>query len=32
MDKFFAWVQENWASIVAAFDKLYAIIKEIIGE
>jgi hypothetical protein len=30
MDKVFAWIQENWATIVAAFDKLYAAIKGVI--
>jgi hypothetical protein len=24
------WIMENWAAIVAFFDKLYAIIKDII--
>ena len=26
------WIKDNWASIVAFVDKLYAILKEIIGE
>jgi hypothetical protein len=24
------WIMENWAAIVAFFDKLYAIIKDIV--
>ena len=24
------WIMENWAAIIAFFDKLYAIIKDII--
>ncbi len=30
MDKIAAWIKENWADIVAFFDKLYSIIAEII--
>ncbi len=26
------WIKENWAEIVAFFDKIYAIVKEILGE
>ena len=26
------WIMENWAAIVAAFDKLYNVIKEIISK
>lgn len=32
MDQVFAWIKENWAEIVAFFDKFYGILKEIIGE
>ena len=32
MDQVFAWVKDNWAAIVAFFDKFYGILKEIIGE
>lgn len=28
----FEWIKENWAEIVAFFDKFYAILKGIIGE
>ncbi len=27
-----AWIRENWADIVAFFDKLYGYVKEMIGE
>ena len=26
------WIKSNWAEIVAFFDKLYAILKQILGE
>lgn len=26
-----AWIKENWAEIVAFFDKIYSIVKEILG-
>lgn len=26
------WIKDNWAEIVAFFDKFYAILKNIIGE
>ncbi|GEM_PF-2201127 len=26
------WIKDNWAAIVAFFDKFYGILKEIIGE
>lgn len=26
------WIKSNWAEIVAFFDKLYSIIKQILGE
>ena len=32
MGDVFAWVKNNWAAIVAFFDKFYNILKEIIGE
>jgi hypothetical protein len=32
MEKVFEWIQDNWASIVAAFDKLYAVIKDILSK
>ena len=28
----FAWIKENWAEIVAFFDKFYAILKDIAAE
>lgn len=30
MDQIFAWIKENWADIVAFFDKFYGILKGII--
>ena len=27
-----AFIKDNWAAIVAFFDKVYAIIKEVVGE
>ena len=32
MDKVIAWIKDNWAEIVAFFDKFYGIIKEIVAE
>ena len=32
MDNVIAWIKDNWAEIVAFFDKFYGIIKEIIAE
>ena len=32
MDQALAWVKDNWAAIVAFFDKFYAILKDIIAE
>ena len=32
MDNIAAWIKDNWAAIVAFVDKLYNILKEIIGE
>lgn len=32
MDAIKNFITENWAEIVAFFDKVYAIVKEIIGE
>ena len=26
------WIKDNWAAIVAFFDKLYSILKQILGE
>ena len=30
MDAILAWIKENWTTIVAAVDKLYAVIKGVI--
>lgn len=32
MEQIFAWIKDNWAGIVAFFDKFYGILKGIIGE
>lgn len=32
MDNVIAWIKDNWAEIVAFFDKFYGIIKEIVAE
>ena len=26
------WIKENWAAIVAFFDKLYAILKQVLAD
>lgn len=30
MDQVAAWIKSNWAEIVAFFDKIYAIVKQVL--